>query len=593
MLEILTPPPNSHAGQWAESFFHFSPGDPEQGRYRQHRVPWWAPVFESARHPDVRQVTIVTGSQMSKTTTLMLIIMHRLHHGPRVPCMFVAPSKDLAKSIAERMSQAIQDCPPLYAMMEKGRRARVLERWFAGVRLGWAWAGSKIQMRSHPVGLAVADEADAFPSDVEGEGHPLVLLAARTKNYVRSLTLVTGTPTVEGVSAIEREWLEGSREILQWQCPHCEHWHQPLPAHMRWPEGADPTTAELQGGMHCPACDERITDDHVSAMRQNARWWPYDVQDDGTLHPAPALRPYGAHRSYWATGPFSPWQTLAHLRHRLCAAYRSRDANHIKAELNTFWGVWWQESGERPRWEAVRDHAATYKRGQLPDHTRGLILAVDVQQDRLEWALVAFGANFRKMVVDWGTLWGDPQYDDIWLALGSFQHRKYGSLSITRCIVDSGYSPGYDFFQRPQHRVYEFCRRHYGWAYSYKGYAEQRETVRLSKSQRDGILYLVNASYFKRMIYAEINSTESSLSVPADVTEDYCRQLVSEELIVLPSGRLKWRTRRSEPNHQLDCLVMACACAYTLNWQQIDVVPETGPAQRPSAHIRMPNLRRR
>jgi phage terminase large subunit GpA-like protein len=56
--------------------------------------------------------------------------------------------------------------------------------------------------------------------------------------------------------------------------------------------------------------------------------------------------------------------------------------------------------------------------------------------------------------------------------------------------------------------------------------------------------------------------------LPADVTETYCCQIVSEGRVKKPSGGYTW-VQRSRDNHFLDCEAMAYAAAYMLGVQRI------------------------
>jgi hypothetical protein len=66
--------------------------------------------------------------------------------------------------------------------------------------------------------------------------------------------------------------------------------------------------------------------------------------------------------------------------------------------------------------------------------------------------------------------------------------------------------------------------------------------------------------------------------VPEDITEDYCKQLVSEARVIV-EGRPTW-IKRSRHNHYLDCEALCAAIGYALNVQRI---PEG--VTRPSPQI--------
>lgn len=504
---------------------------------------------------------MICGAQMSKTEYLFNEAFSRLDEGPRQPTLLLVPTRDLSKRIADRIDQSIRLIPSLWELTEKGRRASLRQRLIGGVRFAITYAGSKSELASDPYAIVLADEIDKYLEDVDGEGDAVTLARGRTKTYRRWLLVRTTTPTIQGSSPGEKAFQEGSMEIWQWECPECATWFPPMPEMVRW------KGCEL--GFYCPACAHRFTDADAVRARHGGRFWPHVLSDKGEYVPRETPEPANRrHRSFWVTGANTWALTLTELCERLQAAYQSGDPERIQAELNTTWGTWWTTSGERPEWEAVRERAGAYLRGEIPEHCRGLTMGVDVQQDRLEWMVMGFGPNFRKWVIDWGTLFGDPRFPQVWAELGDMQGKRYRNLAITRCLVDSGYNPGYDYYRRESHVVYAAVRALPGWAYAWKGYDGATVPLRQSKGQEQGILWLGDASYYKTMIYAELQAEEQRIQVPSDITEEICRELVSEELIKLPSGRTRWRQSRHRPNHRLDCAVMCIAAAQTLNWQQ-------------------------
>jgi hypothetical protein len=68
------------------------------------------------------------------------------------------------------------------------------------------------------------DEIDAYPGDVEGEGDPIALAEARARTFGwRRKILLVSTPTIAGLSRIEREYLATDQRRYFVPCPHCGH----------------------------------------------------------------------------------------------------------------------------------------------------------------------------------------------------------------------------------------------------------------------------------------------------------------------------------------------------------------------------------
>jgi phage terminase large subunit GpA-like protein len=53
--------------------------------------------------------------------------------------------------------------------------------------------------------LVCFDEVDAHPGDVDGEGDPITLAETRARTFPRRKFLLISTPTLAGMTRIERE----------------------------------------------------------------------------------------------------------------------------------------------------------------------------------------------------------------------------------------------------------------------------------------------------------------------------------------------------------------------------------------------------
>ena len=52
------------------------------------------------------------------------------------------------------------------------------------------------------------DEVDAYPPDADSEGDPLTLAIQRTATFARRKIFIVSTPTIKGLSRIEKEFEE-------------------------------------------------------------------------------------------------------------------------------------------------------------------------------------------------------------------------------------------------------------------------------------------------------------------------------------------------------------------------------------------------
>jgi phage terminase large subunit GpA-like protein len=164
--------------------------------------------------------------------------------------------------------------------------------------------------------------------------------------------------------------------------------------------------------------------------------------------------------------------------------------------------------------------------------------------------------------------------------------QSFGDLVIRRAFIDSGFRPGKKD-EVPEHRVYEFCRRHARLAYAVKGFDHRDQPLSVKRidvtpkgrAARYGLdLVRLDSDFFKFWVHERVrwpDDQPGGWHLPGDVTESYCRQLVSEGRVKKPSGGFMW-IQRSRENHFLDCEAMAYAAAYMLGVHRI-----SDRAQRP------------
>ena len=86
-------------------------------------------------------------------------------------------------------------------------------------------ANSPAGLASRPIRILLADEVDRFPVSAGTEGDPVDLAAKRTTTFWNAVIGMFSTPTNEGASRIEVEYLSGTQEEWQHKCPNCGEFH--------------------------------------------------------------------------------------------------------------------------------------------------------------------------------------------------------------------------------------------------------------------------------------------------------------------------------------------------------------------------------
>jgi phage terminase large subunit GpA-like protein len=574
----MTPEPALLVSDWADRHRVLgSRGSAEPGPWRTARTPYLKAVMDalSPAHP-ARRVVFMKGAQVGGTECGNNWIGYVIHHAPG-PMLAVQPTTELAKRFSDqRIDPLIEETPALRERVAPARSRdsgnRQLSKEFAGGQLVMTGANSAVGLRSMSARFLFLDEIDAYPGDVEGEGDPIALAEARARTFGwRRKVLLVSTPTIAGLSRIEREYLATDQRRFFVPCPRCG-----VPQWLRferlvWTEGA-PETAHYR----CEACDGAIEERHKTTMLAAGEWRPTAESTDPHaigFHLSALYSPVG-----WLS-----WAEVA----RGWEAARGRPED-LKTFRNTVLGETWREASDPPDAARLLDRRETRPRGEVP--SGGLLLtgACDVQGDRLEWDIWAWAEGLTAWLVDTGVIEASPHDPRAWAALRAVTERRYAGPDGRLWAIDAfGIDAGY-----ASQEVYRFVLHHPDreriFALDGRGEVQapalggpKRVDVDYQGRKLGTVaLWPVGTHGLKLAHYAALRRTiegpgeeggwpEGAMRLPAWVHAEYLTQLTSEVLeTVRPrSGgpaKLQWRRMPNVRNERLDTAVYARALAHHL-----------------------------
>lgn len=611
MAKIMAPPQNRDAGQWADAHRVLPIGSPEPGPWRTDRVPFWREIYRAFADDVHEMVVVVCGSQSGKTESLLNLIGQRFTDGPYVPTIYVGPTEKQVRSMSkDRVDKMLRSTPVLWDRTERGHRYGAFEKFIAGVRLGFAWAGSPTELASHPAGLIVVDERDRMDASTGDEGDPVTLAAARTKNYPHRKVVVTSTPTLEGASPVWALWEEGTMQMWAWPCLGCGMFFVPTIASLVWEKerideqtgevtALAPEDAAMTARVQCPKCGHRHGTKDKPRLNALGCYLPHRRLGErerseravlGSYVQADAV-PARLSASFWISGLASPWPSFESSALKLIHAYRAGEPERLQAVINTEFGELFRVRGEAPAWDEVGACRQEYPPLFIVPGVQKITLGADVQRDGIYYVIRGWGFNSESWLIAADYLAGETEHDAVWQSLRNVLATPISDRRIDRAFIDSGYRPG-DVHRRPDHAVYTFCRSLPGLAYPTKG-QDALDTPYLFRAIdythggaliKGGVkLCHINTDYFKRWLHARVRwpaGQPGGWHLHAGATEDYCRQIVSEELVLKASGRATW-IRRSRQNHYLDAEVCATAAAYSINVHKLlQVAPAAAPRKQ-------------
>jgi phage terminase large subunit GpA-like protein len=223
-------------------------------------------------------------------------------------------------------------------------------------------------------------------------------------------------------------------------CPHCQEYQTLKFAHVRWPEGEPELALYI-----CEHCGREIENHQKHWMLARGEW--------RAVAPGPG-KAAGFHLSslYSPVGWFS-WADAAQM-----FTEAQKNPALLQVFINTVLGETWALQGEAPEWQRLYDRREDYRIGTVPKGGLFLTAGVDVQKDRIELEIVAWGRGKESWSVDYLVLEGQTAEAAVWHRLTGALNAHYptesgGALPIVKFAIDSGYAT---------QEVYAWARRYGG-----------------------------------------------------------------------------------------------------------------------------------
>ncbi len=568
-LEGLRPDPVLTVSEWANrNRFLSGKAAAEPGPWRTARTPYLQEIMDclSPSSP-VERVVLQKGAQIGGTECGNNWIGYVIHHTPG-PMLAVLPTVEMAKrNSKQRVDPLIEESPELRRLVKPARSRdsgnTVLAKEFPGGVLVMTGANSAVGLRSMPVRFLFLDEVDGYPGDVDGEGDPVALAEARTRTFSRRKIFIVSTPTIKGFSRIEREFQASDQRYYMLPCPECSAYQWLKFEQLKWPKG-QPEQARYE----CEHCSRMVEEHHKTWMLENGYWHAHAESDRRTagFHISSLYSPVG-------------WRSWAEIARAWVDAQGSDAA--IKSFKNTELGMTFQESGEAPDWQRLYERRESYRIGMVPRGGLFLTAGADVQKDRIEVSVWAWGREKESWLVEHRVLDGDTARPDVWHKLNallseSWEHEAGFDLPLRRLAIDSGFAT---------QEVYAWARRQSpALVMAIKGIQRGAALVGLpsavevaadgKKLKRGLRVRPVAGGIAKLELFNNLRKTpptkESGEPFPPgyvhlpQVDEEFLKQFCSEQLVTSRNRRgypvREWQKTR-ERNEALDCYVYARAAA--------------------------------
>lgn len=557
-LQAFLPPPDLLPSEWAERNVRIPVGNAVPGLIRFDNAPYQREPMDMLVNPDCHRITLQWAAQVGKTQLALCGQAYHIAMRP-VSQMMMQPSEaDLKTWLAAKFQPLVDSNPELQTRVAKPRSREGVSnqqmKSYPGGFLMFAWSGSPKTMRGRSAPFIVVDEVDGY--EVTPEGHPVSLIWQRAATFGDQRKLLEiSTPTVRGHSYIEAAYQQGDQRKFNVPCPDCGAWDWLRWENVRW-DGRDDESADQQpesARYCCPHCGSLWDDGQRKAAIRAGKWV--------------AAQPFRGHASYHLSELYSTFRRLQDI---VRSYLEKKAADDLQTFVNVSLAETWEEQGEKADPHALMTRAEKFP-AQVPMGGLVLTAGVDMQPDRLECEIVAWGLGDESWSVDYQVFWGDVLTADPWDALeaflsGAYQHESGAQLAITAACVDTGGTGG------STQAAYEWLRGKTGRRiFGVKGVSGWGRPVvaapsrKISGQRRRPIdLFLVGVDEAKLMVMRRLAVPAPGpgyCHFPDTRGPDWYDQMTAETLITRVRRGFPVREwhKTSERNEALDCRVYALA----------------------------------
>lgn len=561
--EAIKPDDRLPIAEWAERYRILPPDSPEPGAWRNSRTPYLVGIMDTLSPGSMfKETYLMKGHQLGGSALGENFIGHSITSAAGNILAVFATLEDGEKWELSRFEPMRESTPELRKRVRdpniKGADNTKRRKKFPGGFMQIIGANRPGGLKSSTMRYVLLEEMDEYAGDIGDQGAPEELARKRTSNFGRKAKIFgNSTPTIKGASSIERNYLRGDQRKFMVSCPDCGAKQFFKWAQLKWPKDRPDLAAYA-----CEDCGVLSTEVQWKTKGYvGAEWVPTARGENGvaSFHLPSLYAPIG-------------WRLWTQLAEDWIAA--QGDPIAIKAFVNNELAECWEDLSGQVKGTEVAKRRENYELRTIPVGCLVLVMAVDVQGNRLEYKILGIGRNKRHWVIDYGVIDGDPAKEDVWLRLTELRERpiinSFGvPMRAQACAIDSG--------GHHTHEVYQYARlyRHAG-VFAVKGHSIAGKPVigrpttvdvnHKGRTIKGGVqLWMVGSDTGKSMLFNYIASDEESvpndrfIHFPIGLEDEYFEQLTAE---VYDANKKQWRKLAGRRNEAVDLFVYCFAAAF-------------------------------
>lgn len=454
----LRQPEDISVSECAARYRRVTPVDAKPGPWRNDLVPHAVEAMDLFQEPSVKEIWLCWPERTAKTN-VMLNCVAAVTRGVRnlTPgnIFWLEPAED-DTNIKTKIIPMFRESPKLKKYLSKRAddTGKKLIAFAHGTHLFPASANSARTMANYFGKYCFCNEPDKYPNMVGTETDPIKLIRKRGRDVRNSKFMFGSTPAGKFIYKGTMSCQQVKK--LHNRCPHCselilmddEHLVFNAVETLDTPQHLNISTSQQT----LPSPDQVENGTVAVGYACNACgtvWDEYDRErsyHDGRfviVKGADIKKPVtvGLHASAL---PF-PMIPLAEYAGKYL---RSKTGDHAdKVDYSHGYQVidYKEEVAEAPELASLADRVEDYA-PVVPMEAGLLTSGVDVQMDRLEVEVVAWGVGGESWGIEYEVLYGDTRLPDVWGQLDGFllrerTHATGEPMSIARTFVDGGYIP--------------------------------------------------------------------------------------------------------------------------------------------------------
>jgi phage terminase large subunit GpA-like protein len=563
------------ASEWADENFYLSAeSSAEKGIWKT--LPYQVAILNAMGNSDIPRVDVIKSARIGYTKCLMAVMGYFLSKKRKSVAFWQPTDGDRDEFVKSEVEPAIRDCGAWQASFpDYGRKSKynTLEyKAFLGASLWLKGGTSAKNFRRISPDVAILDELDAFPLDIDGEGSADALSWKRCESSSFRKQIKGSSPKERGSSQIESS-VNDAKCILRFnvKCPHCAgfaplEFGGPKSRHgLKWPKGKPEEVLYhcqhcgagwANGQLHEASLEGYYADPATGYMTKDALVW----YRHGEICPPPKHISFHVWSAY---SPRAPWREIV-------SDWIDAQGDQIKLKsfVNTTLGETW----EAVDGEAVK---AANLRARAPDDMPEFLAVtagVDTQPDRWEVQWLGHAQNGDVAVLGYEIIAGETDRLDDWKSrLKPVLEREFDGMKAEAIGIDTGGTS--------TSTAYDYCALEAGrQVLAMKGAGGDRPIIQNKPARNwrkkglDGWVIGTNAA--KDVIFAMLAREDGPgrmvFPIGVDLPHDYFDQLTSERrLLRITKGRRTYQYEKrslSARNEALDVTVYGIAA---FNWLRV------------------------